>query len=121
MWSVRNSNGNTYSTTAPLLQTSDFVDKWVHIHIKSRKTSETATQCIMVVNNLDYGSFNCGSPLGPDVISGSNLIFGDVPNVNQMVAASLYQNPMDFEVDRVLVYRGTEPSALYWDSIKPNC
>jgi hypothetical protein len=116
---IRNS-GSNFAAYTPELQKSDFIGNWVHIKVEARQLSSSA-KCYITYNDVVSGPHTCGDALGPDLISGSNLIFGDIPNADQMVFGTLNQKPMDIEVDRVLVYRGAEPSALYWDSIKPNC
>jgi hypothetical protein len=118
---VKHAGGTSGSYTAAR-QTSELINKWVFVKFETRQFQSTQGRCYLTLGDQIAGYFSCDGILGPTYVAGSKLTFGDVPNMNTMITGvTLKQNPMDFEIDKVLLYRGSRLTPIFDEAYKPNC
>jgi hypothetical protein len=113
--------GSTSGSYTVSKQKSELLNKWVFVKFETRQFQSTQGRCYFTLGDQIAGYFSCDGILGPTYVAGSRLTFGDVPNMNTMITGTLKQNPMDFEIDKVLLYRGSRLTPIFDEAYKPNC
>jgi hypothetical protein len=115
-------DGGIREAYSPNVLVSSAQSKWISVHLESRVGSGgSLSDCRMKINDVSTTTHSCGGVLGPDIIPGSKFVVGQMNNINTMISGSLGQVALNFEIDKILVYRGASVSPLY-DGIRfPSC